>query len=141
MLQLIAARPGGETLEEIHELFALPLDEFTAARGEPGRARLREGRLTDEVELSGFGAFAGLEVSAGGRRAAKTGGDDLADRRRQKREAERRRRALEKRVRELTARADAAGRDAERARKAAEEAEAVAAERRREADEATAELA
>src|SRR2546423_8276845 len=257
MLRLIAARPGGETLEEIHELFALPLDEFTAARnelarrlkqegdaetaervrslskpsvpawavnqlarrdaegvrsllnvgarlrsaqerslqgervadelraaqteerevvrrlthragellreagraatgptldrvsstlraaalGEPGRALLREGRLTDEVELSGFDAFAGLEVSAGGRRAAKTGGDDLADRRRQKREAERRRRALEKRVRELTARADAAGREAERARKAAEEAEAVAAERRREADEATAELA
>src|SRR5947207_11692277 len=256
MLPVIAARPGGETLAEIDELFALPLDEFTAARnelarrlkqegdakaadqvrglpkpsvpawavnqlarhdpedvrsllnvgarlrsaqerslqgeraadklraaqaeerevvrkltqragellraagrpatgatldrvsstlraaalGEPGRTLLREGRLTGEVEVSGFDAFAGLEVRGRGRRAAKAGADDLADRRWQKREAERRRRALEKRVRELTARAEAAERDAERTREAADEAEANAQKRRREADGAAAEL-
>ena len=110
-----------------------------AAVAEPGRTSLREGRLTGDVEVSGFDAFAGLEVPARGRRAARSG-DDLAERRRQKREAERQRRELEKRVRELTARAEAAERDAERARKEADEAEAVASERRREADAAAAEL-
>jgi hypothetical protein len=256
MLQLIAARPGGETLEETDQLFALPLDEFTAARnelarrlkqegdaeaaeqvkglakpsvpawavnqlarrepelvrsllnvgarlrsaqerslqgeraadelraaqaeerevvrkltqragellreadrpaagatldrvsstlraaalGEPGRTLLREGRLTGEVVVSGFDAFVGLDVPARRGGGAKASGDDLAERRRQKREAERQRRTVEKRVRELTARAEAAERDAERARKTADEAEAVAEARRREADAADAEL-
>jgi membrane protein involved in colicin uptake len=111
-----------------------------AALAEPGRTLLRDGRLDDEVEVSGFDAFSELQVpkSRGKAGAAKT--DDLAERRRQKREAERRRRELEKRVRELSARAESAEREAERARKAAAEAESIAAERRREADAAAAEL-
>jgi chromosome segregation ATPase len=103
---------------------------------------LREGRLTGDVEVSGFDAFAGLKLPAKGRaRGAAPAGDDLAERRRQKREAERHRKQLEKRVRELTTHADDAERDAVHARKEADAAEAVAAERRREADEAAAELA
>lgn len=130
-----AGRPAtGATLDRVSSTLR------AAALGEPGRTLLREGRLTGEVEVSGFDAFASLDVPARRGRAAKTSGDDLAERRRQKREAERRRRALEKQVRELTARAEAAERDAERARKTAAEAEAVAEVRRREADAAAAEL-
>ena len=131
-----AGRPAtGATLDRVSSTLR------AAALGEPGRTLLRKGRLSGEVEVSGFDAFAGLDVPARKGRAVKSGGDDLADRRRQKREAERQRRALEQRVRELTARAEAAERDAERARKSAEEAEAVAAQRRHEADETAAELA
>ena len=129
-----ADRPAsGTTLEKVSSLLR------AAAVDERSRTLLRRGRLSGDVEVSGFDAFAGFEVPTRGRRAARSH-DDLAERRRQKREAERQRRALEKRVRELVARAEAAERDAERARKEAEEAEAVAAERRREADEAAAEL-
>jgi hypothetical protein len=128
-------RPAtGATLERVSSTLR------AAALGEPGRTALREGRLTGDVEVSGFDAFAGLAVPARSRRAAPSG-DDLAERRKQKREAERQRRALEKRVRELTARAEAAEREAARTRKEADDAEAVAAELRREADEAAAELA
>lgn len=132
-----AGRPAsGTTLERVASLLR------AAAVDEPGRAALREGRLTGDIEVSGFEAFAGLEVSAKARgRRGSGAGDDLAERRKQKREAERRRKQLEKRVRELNSRAEAAERDAERARKAADEAEAVAAELRREADGAAAELA
>jgi hypothetical protein len=127
---------SGQTLERVASILR------AAAVAEPGRTALREGRLSGDVEVSGFDAFAGLEVpKGGGRRAERASGDDLTERRRQKREAERRRKELEKRVRELSASADAAERDAERARKAAEEADAIAEERRREADEAAAELA
>jgi hypothetical protein len=129
-------RPAsGQTLERVSSTLR------AAAVADPGREALREGRLSGDVEVSGFDAFAGLEVpKGGGRRAARASGDDLTERRRQKREAERRRKELEKRVRTLSARADAAEREAERARKAANEAEAVAEERRHEADEAAAEL-
>jgi hypothetical protein len=131
-----AGRPAsGTTLERVSSLLR------AAAVGEPGRAALREGRLTGGVEVSGFDAFAGMDVSAKrGRRAAQAG-DDLAERRRQKREAAQRRKKLEKQVRDLSTRADAAERDAEKARREADEAEAVAAERRRDADAAAAELA
>ena len=132
-----ADRPAsGTTLERVSSLLR------AAAVDEPGRTALREGRLTGDVEVSGFDAFAGLRLPVKGRgRGAAPAGDDLAERRRQKREAEQRRKRLEKRVRELTARADAADRDAARARKGADEAESVAEERRREADAAAAELA
>jgi hypothetical protein len=131
-----AERPAsGTTLERVSSLLR------AAAVDEPGRSTLRAGRLTGDVEISGFDAFAGLQLPAKGRaRKAAGAGDDLAERRRQKREAERRRKQLEKRVRELGSRADAAERDAERARKAADDAAAVAEERRREADAAAAEL-
>jgi hypothetical protein len=126
---------SGQTLERVSSILR------AAAVADPGRSALREGRLSGDVEVSGFDAFAGLEVPKGrGRRSARASGDDLAERRRQKREAERRRKQLEKRVRELSSRADAAERDAERARKAAAEANAIAEESRREADEAVAEL-
>jgi hypothetical protein len=131
-----AGRPAsGTTLERVSSLLR------AAAVDEPGRTALREGRLAGDVEVSGFDAFAGMEVGA--RRAGRTGrtGDDLAERRRQKREAAQQRKKLEKRVRDLSTRADAAERDAEKARREADQAEAVAVERRREADAATVELA
>jgi hypothetical protein len=129
-----AGRPAsGTTLERVSSLLR------AAAVAEPGRTSLREGRLSGDVELSGFDAFAGVALPKEGRRSARSG-DDLAERRRMKREAEQRRKQLEKRVRELTSRAEAAERDAEKARRAAEEAEAVAGERRREADAALREL-
>ena len=107
-----AGRPAtGTTLDRVSSTLR------SAALAEPGRTLLRDGRLTSDVEVSGFDAFAGLEAPASGRRAARDAGDDLADRRRQKREAERKRRALEKRVRELSGRAEAAERDAARTRK------------------------
>ena len=128
-----ADRPAsGTTLEKVSSLLR------AAAVADP--TSLREGRLSGDVEVSGFDAFAGLELPKGRKRSAPAG-DDLAERRLQKREAEQQRKRLEKKVRELSARAEAAERDAERARKEADEAEAVAEERRREADEAAAELA
>jgi hypothetical protein len=130
-----AGRPAsGTTLERVSSLLR------AAAVDEPGRTALREGRLAGDVEVSGFDAFAGMEVGAK-RGTAARGGDDLAERRRQKREAAQRRKKLEKQVRDLSTRADAAERDAAKARREADEAEAVAAERRREADAAAAELA
>ena len=128
-----AERPAsGTTLERVSSLLR------AAAVAEPGRTSLREGRLSGDVEVSGFDAFAGLEVSRARRSAS--AGDDLAERRRQKREAAQRRKTLEKQVRELSARAEAAEQQAESARRAADKAEAVATERRHEADSAAAEL-
>jgi predicted ribosome quality control (RQC) complex YloA/Tae2 family protein len=128
-----AERPAsGTTLERVSSLLR------AAAVAEPGRTSLREGRLSGDVEVSGFDAFAGLEVSSARRSAP--AGDDLAERRRQKREAAQRRKKLERQVRELSARAEVAEQEAERARRAAEKAEAAAEERRREADSAASEL-
>jgi hypothetical protein len=125
---------SGPTLERVSSILR------SAAVSEP--ATLREGRLSGDVEVTGFDAFAGMEVPKGRRSSTPArAGDDLAERRRQKREAERLRKQLEKRVRELSARADAAEREAVRARKDADEAEAVAAECRREAEAAAKELA
>jgi hypothetical protein len=130
-----AGRPAsGTTLERVASLLR------AAAVDEPGRSALRAGRLTGDVEASGFDAFSGMTVPAKRGRGAARAGDDLADRRRKKREAEQRRKRLEKQVRELTSRAEAADRDAARARKEADEAEAAAEKLRREADAAAAEL-
>src|SRR4051812_3176868 len=122
---------SGTTLERVATLLR------AAAVAEP--AALREGRLTGEVEPSGFDAFAGMTVPKR-KPGSATSGDDLAERRRKKREAEQRRKQLERRVRELTGRAAKAEREAEQARKAADEAEAAAIELRREADAVGAEL-
>jgi hypothetical protein len=131
-----AERPAsGTTLERVASLLR------AAAVGEPGRTALREGRLTGDVEVSGFDAFVGFEVpSKRGKRSTRKG-DDLAERRRQKREAQQRRKQAEKRVRDLTADAEKAERDAERARKESDDAEALATRLRREADAASVELA
>jgi hypothetical protein len=131
-----AGRPAsGTTLERVASLLR------AASVDEPGRSTLRDGRLSGELEVSGFDAFAGLQVPARRRGRAARAGDDLAERRRQKREAEQRRKRLEKEVRELTAKAETAERDAERARREAEAAAAEAEQRRREADAAAGELA
>jgi hypothetical protein len=123
---------SGPTLERISSILR------AAAVSDP--SALRSGRLSGDVEATGFDAFAGLELPKGRRSRAAPAGDDLAERRRQKREAERQRKQLEKRVRELSSRADAAAREAEKARKAADEADAVAEQLQREADAAAAEL-
>src|SRR5205823_2407502 len=69
-----AGRPAtGATLERVSATLR------SAALAEPGRTLLRDGRLTGEVEVSGFDAFAGLEVPAAGHRGARDAGDDLAD--------------------------------------------------------------
>jgi hypothetical protein len=126
---------SGTTLEKVSSLLR------ASAVDEPGRTTLREGRLTGDVEMSGFDAFAGLQVPAKGRgRKSARADDDLAERRRLKREAEQKRKRLEKRVRELGTKADVAERDAEHARKAADDASQRAEEARREADAAAAEL-
>ena len=130
-----AGRPASAaTLERVSSLVR------AAAVADPARTALREGRLVGNEELSGFDAFAGLEVPETRRRTARAG-DDLADRRRRKREAEQRRKKLTKQVRDLNARAETAEREAEKARRAADAAEVEAAERRRDADAAAAELA
>jgi hypothetical protein len=130
-----AGRPAsGTTLERVASLLR------AAAVDEPGRTALREGRLTGDVEVSGFDAFSGIELPATRGRSGARAGDDLAERRRQKREAEQRRKRLEKQVRELTSRAEAAEREAARARREADDAEAAAAKLRQEADAAAAEL-
>ena len=130
-----AGRPAsGTTLERVASLLR------AAAVDEPGRAALRAGRLTGDVEVSGFDAFAGIAPPKRRGRSAARAGDDLAERRRKKREAEQRRKRLEKQVRELTSRAEAAERDAARARKEADDADAAAEKLRRQADAAASEL-
>lgn len=124
---------SGTTLERVSSILR------AAAVSDPNT--LRAGRLSGDVEATGFEAFAGMTLPKGRRSRGAAAGDDLAERRQQKREAERRRKQLEKRVRELSARADEAKRDAERAHRDAEEAQAAAEQRRREADAAAAELA
>jgi hypothetical protein len=109
-----------------------------AALADPTRDALKAGRLTDEVEMSGFDVLAGIEPAP--RRRAQPR-DELAERRKQKAERERERRRLEKNVRDLEARATAAEERADEAEEAAEEARSAADEQRRAADAAAAELA
>src|SRR5438874_1515649 len=148
MLPLIAAGAEGETFGRDRPPVrpaARRVHERTQRAREAPEARRRcgggrAGALTGEAEVSGFDAFAGMDVRAARRRRTAKDGDDLAERRRQKREHERRRRALVKRLGQLEARAEAAEREANRARIGASEAEAAAAERRQEAEAAAAEL-
>jgi predicted metal-dependent phosphoesterase TrpH len=105
-----------------------------AALTEPGRSALKAGRLTSEVEASGFDALAEIKPSPAQR-------DELAERREQKAERERERRRLEKRAQQLEARAQEAERKADDAEEAAAEARQAAEERRRDAQAAASELA
>jgi hypothetical protein len=109
-----------------------------AALAEPTRAALKAGRLTDEVEMSGFDALAGIAPAPRRRGEPR---DELAERRKKKAERERERRRLEKNARDLEARAKAAEERADEADEAAEEARAAADEQRRAADAAAGELA
>jgi hypothetical protein len=109
-----------------------------AALAEPTRDALKAGRLTGEVEMSGFDALAGIEPAPRKRARPR---DELAERREKKAERERERRRLEKNTRDLESRAQKAEERADEAEEAAEEARAVAEEQRRAADAAAAELA
>jgi hypothetical protein len=109
-----------------------------AALADPIRDALKAGRLTDEVEMSGFDALAGIAPAP---RKRGQPPDELAERRKQKAERERERRRLEKNARDLEARARAAEERADEAEEAAAKARAEADQQRRAADEADAELA
>jgi hypothetical protein len=109
-----------------------------AALAEPARSALKAGRLTDELEMSGFDALTGLQPAP--KRAAQPK-DELAERRQKKAEQQREFRRLQKRARELDDRAKAAEAKADDAEEAAEAARELAEERRRDADAAAAELA
>jgi hypothetical protein len=108
-----------------------------AALAEPARSALKAGRLTDELEMSGFDALTGLQPAP--KRAPPK--DELAERRQKKAEQQRELRRLEKRARELDDRAKAAEANADEAEEAAQAARELAEERRRDADAAAAELA
>jgi hypothetical protein len=108
-----------------------------AALAESARSTLKAGRLTDELQMSGFEALAGIEPAPRGKAKPR---DELAERRKKKAEIERERRRLEKRAREQSDRAGEAERSAERAEGAAAEARELADESRRAADAAEAEL-
>jgi hypothetical protein len=128
-----AGRPASRTvLERIRSTLG------AAALAEPTRNALKAGRLTDEVEVSGFDVLAGIEPAPKGRAQPK---DELAERRQKKAERERERKRLEKRASELENRAKAAEQHADEAEEAAEDARAEADQTRRAADEAAAELA
>jgi hypothetical protein len=108
-----------------------------AALAESARATLKAGRLTDELQMSGFEALAGIEPAPRGKAKPR---DELAERRKKKAETERERRRLEKRARDLNDRAERAEQSAEQAEEAAAEARELADEHRRAADAAAREL-
>jgi hypothetical protein len=103
---------------------------------DPERAVLKAGRLTTEVQVSGFDALVGIRPAP-----KDPPRDELAERRRAKAEREKELRRLEKRARELADKADAAEALADQAEEAAETARQHAEERRSLADQAAEELA
>jgi hypothetical protein len=105
---------------------------------DPERAALKAGRLTAEVQVSGFDALAGIRPAPPPKAAPR---DELAERRRQKAERERKRKQLEKRARDLADKAAAAEEAAEQAEEKAADAREIADDRRRAADRAADELA
>ena len=112
-----------------------------AALSEEGRPVLEAGRLSGDVEPSGFDVLAGIGLAdRASRRRAEPARDELAERRREKREREQRRRELRERVRKLEAEATEAEREAERADRAAAAAHAAAEKSRRGAEDAAREL-
>jgi hypothetical protein len=104
---------------------------------DPERAVLKAGRLTTEVQVSGFDALAGIRPAPP--KALPT--DELAERRRRKADREKKRKRLEKRARDLADKADQAEEAAERAEAAATEARELADDHHRAADQAADELA
>jgi hypothetical protein len=102
-----------------------------AAAADPGALSLVEaGRLTEEVEASGFGALTGMPAPKR-RPKPKPKQETAAERRRRERIAK-----LRERARELAAEADHAEREARKAQQAAERARARADEAAGELDEA-----
>jgi hypothetical protein len=112
-----------------------------AAVAEEGRRLLEEGRLTADLEPPGFDAFAPGSTTAPRRKPKPSrGGDELAERRRQREEQQRRRKKLQETARSAERAAREAERKAERAEAAAAEARRVAEKARAEADAAAAAL-
>ena len=109
-----------------------------AAVDEDGRRLLKSGRLTEDLEPTGFEAFAGLELPA--RRSGSTY-DELSDRRRQKEEHRQRVREAQQQARELEDTARDAEREAKRAADVAAESQRVAEKARAAADDAATALA
>ena len=126
-----AGRPATRTvLERVRATLG------AAVLTDPERAALKAGRLTTEVQVSGFDALAGIRPAP---KTAPT--DELAVRRQRKAELEKKRKRLEKRARDLADKADEAEEAAERAEEAAAGARELADDRRKAADLAADELA
>jgi hypothetical protein len=126
-----AGRPATRTvLERIRATLG------AAVLTDPERAALKAGRLTTEVQVSGFDALVGIRPAP-----TELPKDELAERRRQKAEREKKRKQLEKRARDLADKADLAEEAAEQAEEAAADARELADDRRRAADRAADELA
>jgi hypothetical protein len=123
-------RPSAQALERVSGTLT------AGAQTAEGRAALRSGRLSAELEPAGFEALVGMAP-------AKRSGvrDELADARRAKAERARQRRRLEEQLRKLERQAAAAERDADRAEREAAEARDAADRARGAADEAARELA
>ena len=113
-----SSRPVGPASRPVLERIRSTLG--AAALAESARSTLKAGRLTDELQMSGFEALAGIEPAP--REKAKPR-DELAERRQKKAEIEQERRRLEKRARDLNDRAEKAEQSAERAEETASEAE------------------
>jgi hypothetical protein len=103
-----------------------------AALTEEGRALLKSGRLSEDLEAQGFEALAGIAP----RPRQRATRDGRSDRRRAAAEARSRVRELTARKRELARDADAAEREAERAEQRAEELREEATRAREEAETA-----
>jgi hypothetical protein len=126
-----AGRPATRTvLERIRATLG------AAVLTDPERAALKAGRLTSEVQVSGFDALAGIRPMP-----KELPKDELAERRRRKAEREKERKRLEKRARDLADRADEAEEAADQAEEAAADARELADDRRRAADRAADDLA
>lgn len=109
-----------------------------ASVDEDGRRLLEAGRLTEELEPVGFGAFGAFHVPA--RPPAPSARDELAEKRRQREEGRQRRKELRQKMQQLERAAREAERAAGRAESEAAEARRLADNLRAEADAAAAEL-
>jgi hypothetical protein len=123
-------KPTSQTLERVAATLT------AGAQSAAGRKALRAGRLTEELEPTGFEALAGMA-------AAKRSGpkDELAEARRAKEQRKRQRRKLEEELRKLERRADTAEREAERLEGEAADSREAAHRARAEADDAAKQLA
>ena len=131
ILEQAGRPPTRPVLERIRSTLA------AAALTETARNTLKAGRLTDELQMSGFDALAGIEPTPRGKAKPR---DELAERRQKKAEIERERRRLEKQARDLNDRAEKAEQSADQAEEVAAEARELADDHRRAADAAAAEL-
>ena len=108
-----------------------------AAVSDEGRELLESGRLTTELEPTGFGGVAGAPA-AGRRRPRAKRQAPAVDRKRQREEEQQLRQEFRRKVRELERAAREAEREAERAAATAEDARRRAERARAEADAAAA---